>query len=136
MDDSCLVDSVPGWPVVIPLGDQTPLVVEDRHEPTDFYPEELKLLQRRFGVHGHQTQLAKLFTTGVDQLQPLRASTMGGLRELKPVILSKAAGHQLNPMLITAVLFDEIQPCRPGENLAFMAHLGLVKTHGAAKISG
>ena len=121
---------------VAEVGDQAPVVVEYRLEPTDFSPEELKLLQRRLGVHGHQTQLAKLFTTGVDQLQPLRASTIGGVRELKPVILSKAAGHQFNPMLITSVLFDEIQHSRPGENLAFMAHFGLVKTHGAAKISG
>ena len=51
-------------------GDQVPVVVEDRLEPTDFSPEELKLLQRRFGVHGPQTQLAQLSTSGVDQLQP------------------------------------------------------------------
>ena len=59
---------------VVELGDHAPLVVEDRVEPTDFSPKELKLLQRRFGVHGPQTQLAQLFTSGVDQLQPLRAS--------------------------------------------------------------
>ena len=87
-------------------GDQAPVVVEDRLEPTDFSPEELKLLQRRFGVHGPQTQLAQLFTSGMDQLQPLRASTLDRLRELKPVILRQAAAHQVNPMLITAVLFD------------------------------
>ena len=58
--------------LVAEVGDQAPVVVEDRLEPTDFSPEELKLLQRRFGVHGPQTQLAQLFTSGVDQLQPLR----------------------------------------------------------------
>ena len=84
-------------------GHQSPVVVEDRLEPTDFSPEELKLLQRRFGVHGPQTQLAQLFTSGVDQLQPLRASTLHRLRELKPVILRQEAVHQVNPMLITAV---------------------------------
>ena len=83
-----------------------PVVVEDRLEPTDFSPAELKLLQRRFGVHGPQTQLAQLFTSGVDQFQPLRTSNLGRLRELKPVILRQAAAHQVNPMLITAVLFD------------------------------
>ena len=62
-------------PVAQP-GGQTPVLVEDRLGPTDFSPEELKLLQRRFGVHGPQTQLAQLLTSGVDQLQPLRASTL------------------------------------------------------------
>ena len=59
---------------VAEVEDQAPVLVEDRLEPTDFSPEELKLLQRRFGVHGPQTQLAQLFTSGVDQLQPLRLS--------------------------------------------------------------
>ena len=38
-------------------------------------------------------------------------------------------------MLITAVLFDEIQHSKPGESLPFIAHSGLVKTHGPAQIS-
>ena len=120
-----------------PIGDgddQTQEVFEDRLEPTDFSPEELRLLQRRFGVHGPQTQLAQLFTSGVDQLKPLRSSTLERLRELKPVILREAAAHQVNPMLITAVLFDEIQHSKPGESLPFIAHSGLVKTHGPAQI--
>ena len=37
-------------------------------------------------------------------------------------------------MLITAVLFDEIQHSKPGESLHFIAHSGLVKTHGPAQI--
>ena len=78
---------------VAEVGDQAPVVVEDRLEPTDFSPEELKLLQRRFGVHGPQTQLAQLFTSGMDQLQPLRASTLDRLRELKPVILRQVAAQ-------------------------------------------
>ena len=35
-------------------------------------------------------------------------------------------------MLITAILFDEIQHSKPGESLPFIAHSGLVKTHGPA----
>lgn len=116
-------------------GDQAPVVVADRLDPTDFSPKELKLLQRRFGVHGPQTQLAQLFTSGIDQLQPLRASTLERLHELKPIILRQAAAHQVNPMLITAVLFDEIQHSKPGESLPFIAHAGLVKTYGSAQIS-
>ena len=80
-------------------------------------------------------QLAQLFTSGIDQLQPLRASTLDRLRELKPVILRQAAAHQVNPMLITAVLFDEIQHSKPGESLPFIAHSGLVKTHGPAQVN-
>ena len=128
----CLIGQLPG--PVADLEDQAPVVVEDRLEPTDFSPEELKLLQRRFGVHGPQTQLAQLFTSGVDQLRPLRSQTLDRLRELKPVILRQSEAHRVNPMLITAVLFDEIQHSKPGESLPFIAHSGLVKTHGPAQI--
>ena len=53
---------------IVESGDQTPVVAQDRLEPTDFSFEELKLLQRCYGVRGPQTQLAQLFTSGVDQL--------------------------------------------------------------------
>ena len=128
----CLVGQ---WSQPIAKGDdKTPEAVEDRLEPTDFSPEELRLLQRRFGVHGPQTQLAQLFTSGVDHLKPLRTSTLDRLRELKPVILRQAGARQVNQMLITAILFDEIQHSKPGESLPFIAHSGLVKTHGPAQI--
>ena len=113
---------------------QVPVVVEDRLEPTDFSPEELKLLQRRFGVHGPQTQLAQLCTNSGEQLKPLRSQTLDRLCELKPVILRESKTHRVNPMLITAVLFDEIQHSKPGESLPFIAHSGLVKTHGLAQL--
>ena len=109
-------------------------MLEESLDSTEFSYEELRLLQRRFGVHGPQTQLAQLFTSGVDQLKPLRSSTLNRLRKLKPVILREAAAHQVNPMLITAVLFDEIQHSKPGESLPFIAHSGLVKTHGLAQL--
>ena len=107
---------------------------EERLDPTDFSPEELRLLQRRFGVHGPQTPLAQLLTSGVDRLQPLRARTLSRLRALKPVILKESREHSVNPMLLTAILFDEIQHSKPGEDLPFIAHSGLVKTHGPAQI--
>lgn len=103
-------------------------------DPTDFSTEELELLQRRFGVHGPQTPLAQLFTRGVDQLQPLRANTLSRLRTLKPVIQREAFRHRINPMLITAILFDEIQHSKPGEDLPFVVHSGLVETHGPAQL--
>ena len=103
-------------------------------DPTDFSPEELEHLQRRFGVHGPQTPLAQLFTRGVDQLEPLRANTLSRLRELKPLIWREANHHQINPMLVTAILFDEIQHSKPGEDLPFVVHSGLVDTHGPAQL--
>tara|TARA_B100002051_G_C16741053_1_gene644335 strand:+ start:1719 stop:2504 length:786 start_codon:yes stop_codon:yes gene_type:complete len=103
-------------------------------DPTDFSPEELRYLQQRFGVHGPQTKLAQLFTEGVDQLQPLRAQTLERLSILKPVILRESELHNVNPMLITAILFDEIQHSKPGEDLPFIVHSGLVKTHGPAQL--
>ena len=115
---------------VNPLAEQ-----EVRLEPTDFTTEELQLLQRRFGVHGPQTRLAQLFTKGMDQLEPLRSNTLERLRQLKPVILRESSHHRVNPMLVTAILFDEIQHSKPGEDLPFIAHSGLVKTHGPAQLA-
>ena len=77
-----------------------------RPDPIDFSPEELRELNRRFGVHGPQPRLAQLFTEGLDQLQPLRTHTLARLEELRPVILSESRRHHINPMLVTAVLFD------------------------------
>ena len=103
-------------------------------DPTDFTADELQLLQRRFGVHGPQPPLAQLFTSGVDQLQPLRAQTLDRLNNLKPVILRECSQLSVNPMLVAAVLFDEIQHSKPGEDLPFIAHSGLVKTHGPGQL--
>ena len=117
-----------GWSV------PTTPTAESRLDPTAFTPEELQVLQRRFGVHGPQPQLAQLLTSGLDHLQPVRSRTLARLRDLKPIILRESAQHRINPMLITAVLFDEIQHSKPGEDLPFIAHSGLVKTHGPAQI--
>ena len=108
--------------------------LEMQPNPADFSVEELQILQRRFGVHGPQTPLAQLFTDGIDQLQPLRLRTLDRLQALKPVILRESAQHRVNPMLVTAILFDEIQHSKPGEGLPFIAHSGFVKTHGPAQL--
>ncbi len=107
---------------------------EAHPNPADFSVEELQILQRRFGVHGPQTPLAQLFTDGVDQFQPLRLRTLDRLQALKPAILRESARHRVNPMLVTSILFDEIQHCKPGEELPFIAHSGLLKTHGPAQL--
>ena len=106
-----------------------------RPDPIDFSPEELRELNRRFGVHGPQPRLAQLFTEGIDQLQPLRTHTLGRLEELRPVILSESRRHHINPMLVTAVLFDELQHAKPGEDHPLAARSGLFSTHGPAQLS-
>ena len=108
---------------------------DEQPDPSVFSPEELQLLQQRFGVHGPQTTLAQLFTRGVDQLQPLRDLTLDQLKQLKPVIVRASHQQRINPMLVTAILFDEIQHSKPGESLPFIAHSGLVKTHGPAQLA-
>lgn len=111
------------------------LVLEgQRPDPSRFSPEELRELQSRFGVHGPQPRLAQLFTSGIDQLTPLRAHTHGRLESLQPVILRESKRHGLNPMLLAAVLFDEIQHAKPGEDLPLAAHSGLFSTHGPAQM--
>ena len=114
-----------------------PTVVDAQHSWTDplaFSTEELQELQRRFGVHGPQPRLAQLFSDGVDQLQPLRNHALSRLEEVRPVILSLCREHQINPMLVTAVLFDEIRHAKPGENHPIAAHSGLFSTHGLAQL--
>lgn len=105
-----------------------------RADPLDFSAAELEELRRRFGVHGPQPKLAQLFTEGLDQLQPLRAHTLSRLEELRPVILSESRRQQINPMLVTAVLFDELQHAKPGEDTPLAAESGLFQTHGPAQL--
>jgi hypothetical protein len=103
-------------------------------DPLRFSPEELRELHRRFGVHGPQPRLAQLFSSGIDQLQPLRNHTLGQIESLRPVILSECAREHINPMLVTAILFDELRHAKPGENHPIAAHSGLFTTHGPAQI--
>jgi hypothetical protein len=102
--------------------------------PTSFTAAELKELQRRFGVHGPQPRLAQLFTKGMDQLTPLRSHTVDRLEELQPVILRESRRTGLNSMLLAAILFDEMQHAKPGEDLPLAAHSGLFSTHGPAQL--
>lgn len=109
-------------------------IADKPSSPLAFTAKELMLLERRFGVHGPQHGLVQLMTRGVDQLEPLRSNTLAQLRELKPVILSQSRRQRVNPMLVTAILFDEIQHSKPGESLPFIAHSGLVQTLGPAQL--
>ena len=103
-------------------------------DPLHFSQDELKLLERRFGVHGPQHRLAQLVTSGVDRIEPVRSNTLAQLRQLKPVILRQSRLQRVNPMLVTVILFDEIQHSKPGEGLPFIAHSGLVRTLGPAQL--
>ncbi len=105
-----------------------------RADPLDFSAAELRELRRRFGVHGPQPKLAQLFTEGLDQLQPLRAYTLSRLEQLRPVIVSESRRQQINPMLVAAVLFDELQHAKPGEDTPLVAESGLFQTHGPAQL--
>jgi len=107
----------------------------ERPDPLHFSAAELEDLQRHFGVHGSQPRLAQLFTEGIDQLIPLRSRTLRELEDLKGVILSESDRHRINPMLVTAVLFDELQHAKPGENTRLAAESGLFQTHGPAQLS-
>jgi hypothetical protein len=105
-----------------------------RPDPVDFSTEELRALHRRFGVHGPQPKLAQLFTAGLDNLLPLRTHTLGRIEELQPLILAESRRHHINPMLVAAVLFDELQHAKPGENTPLAVRSGLFNTHGPAQL--
>ncbi|MEY4297346.1 MAG: hypothetical protein RLZZ423_525 [Cyanobacteriota bacterium] len=111
------------------------LISEAVHpNPASFTPAELRELQRRFGVHGPQPRLAQLFTKGMDQLTPLRSHTVNRLEELQPAVLRESRRTGVNPMLLAAILFDEMQHAKPGEDLPLAAHSGLFSTHGPAQL--
>ena len=103
-------------------------------DPVQFSANELKQLHLRFGVHGSQPRLAQLFTHGIDQLQPLRSYTLGRIQDLQPLILKESLKRHVNPMLVAAVLFDEMRHAKPGEDLPIAAHSGLFQTHGPAQL--
>ena len=105
-----------------------------RVNPASFTPAELRELQRRFGVHGPQPRLAQLFTKGMDQLTPLRSHTVNRLETLQPAVLRESRRTGVNPMLLAAILFDEMQHAKPGEDLPLAAHSGLFQTHGPAQL--
>jgi len=94
----------------------------------------LRTLHRRFGVHGPQPRLAQLFTAGLDQLEPLRAVTLSRLEDLRPIVLRESRRHRINPMLVMAVLFDEMQHAKPGEAHPLAAQSGLFSTLGPAQL--
>jgi hypothetical protein len=104
-------------------------------DPVYFTAEELQQLQRRFGVHGPQPRLAQLFTEGIDQLQPLRNHTLQRLEDLRPVILQECARQRVNPVFLTAVLFDEMRHAKPGEDIPIAAQSGLFSTHGPGQVA-
>ena len=118
---STALASLAAYPLIQSSLKPGPSVAVDRvdsssqSDPTSFSPEELQELQRRFGVHGPQPPLARLFTKGVDQFTPLRNHTVTRLHSLQPVIQQQSRRTGLNPMLLAAILFDEMQHAKPGK---------------------
>ena len=103
-------------------------------DPLEFSPAELRQLHARFGVHGPQPRLAQLFTAGLDHLEPLRSVTLSRLEDLRPIVLRESQRQRVNPMLVMAVLFDEMQHAKPGESHPLAAHSGLFSTLGPAQL--
>ena len=67
----------------------TPVGEGEPSDPLRFSASELLELKRRFGVHGPQPRLAQLFTSGIDQLEPLRTHTVGRIADLQPLIIAE-----------------------------------------------
>ena len=123
-----------GAPIPSPLSARLPSSEGMRPDPIDFSQEELSELNRRFGVHGPQPALAQLFTEGLDQFQPLRNHTLGRLDDLRPLIIAHSRRQGINPMLVAAVLYDELQHAKPGEDNPIAVRSGLFNTQGPAQL--
>lgn len=107
----------------------------DQVESSYFTPQDLAALERHFGVHGAQPELAQLFFEGVGQFRPLRRQTLRLLETIRPTLIQECHRQHVNPMLVAAVLYEEVQLAKPGEHLPVAAHSGLIRTHGPAQIS-
>ena len=103
--------------------------------PSYFSAEEIRELQRRFGVHGAQPRLGQLFTKGLDHLAPLKAHTLARLEAVRPIVLEQSRKQHVNAMLMAAILFDEMQHAKPGEDIRILAESGLFQDHGLAQLS-
>lgn len=120
--------------ILSPLSARLPSSEGMRPDPIDFSKQELRELNRRFGVHGPQPALAQLFTEGLDQFQPLRNHTLGRLEDLRPLIINHSRKQGINPMLVAAVLYDELQHAKPGEDSPIAVRSGLFNTQGPAQL--
>ena len=121
---------VAGW------GPVDRLVAEaEELNPSYFSAEEIRELQRRFGVHGAQPRLGQLFTKGLDYFGPLRAHTLSRLEAVRPIVLEQSRKQQVNGMLMAAILFDEMQHAKPGEDIRILAKSGLFRSNGLAQLS-
>ena len=118
------------------LGPVDRLVAEAQDlNPSYFSAEEIRELQRRFGVHGAQPRLGQLFTKGLDHLAPLRAHTLARLEDMRPIVIEQSRKQHVNAMLMAAILFDEMQHAKPGKDMPILAESGLFHDHGLAQLS-
>ena len=104
-----------------------------RRHPAAFSEEELAILQRRFGVHGPQAAIAQWVTEQLDRFPLRREQTLDLIAQHRGTILQVAHEEQVNPMFLAAILFDEINHVKPGDDL--LVSLGIGKTIGLAQLS-
>jgi hypothetical protein len=104
-----------------------------RRHPASFSDEDLATLHRRFGVHGPQPALAQWLTEQLDRFPPRREQTLELIASHRGTILQVAAKTRINPVFLAAILFDEINHVKPGDDL--LVSLGIGKTIGLAQLS-
>jgi hypothetical protein len=105
----------------------------DLSHPAHFSEAELHYLRERFGVHGPQVPFLQWVTQQVDAFPLRRSQTLNIIRQHRTLIREVAAEYEINPMFLGAILYDEVNHAKPGEDL--ILHTGLVKTIGLAQIS-
>ena len=54
---------------------------------------------------------------------------------VRPMVLEQSRKQQVNAMLMAAILFDEMQHAKPGEDMRILAESGLFQDHGLAQLS-
>ncbi|PIQ23582.1 hypothetical protein COW36_14040 [bacterium (Candidatus Blackallbacteria) CG17_big_fil_post_rev_8_21_14_2_50_48_46] len=99
----------------------------------NFSPEEIQEFQRRYGMHASQNPVNQAMTLATDTLGWRDRQALEIIQHFSSEIQATGKEYQLNPLILAAILFDEIRHEKPTEEV--MTQWGLAKTLGLAQIS-
>lgn len=101
--------------------------------PTAFSQAEAAELRRRYGIHTAQNPVNQAVTLATDTLGWRDRQALELINRHAAAIHSAARTEALNPLVLAAILFDEIRHEKPTEEV--MTRWGLAQTLGLAQLS-
>lgn len=101
--------------------------------PTSFTPAEVAELRRRYGIHAAQNPVNQVVTLATDTLGWQDRKALETIQRHAVTIHAAARAESINPLVLAAILFDEIRHEKPTEEV--MTRWGLAQTLGLAQLS-